>query len=247
MTQASGGSPRPTPRAPLPRRVYVVRRLVVLVVPVLVLALVVWWLAGRGSSASADPRQTAASTSTSASTSTATKGATKGDDTKGEATQDETQDQSALGDGTTDDEAASALERAAQAAGVSVCRVDDLDVDVEAPATAFAGADKPAFRITVTSTLDDACLFEAGDANRRVTVTSGEDLVWSSTHCQGDDPESRPLLLGPGVPSEEVYTWPRVRSQKGCGSVQSTPRAGTYTATLRIDGEVVGKAVFDLR
>lgn len=235
VAQASGGSTRPTPRAPLPRRVYLVRRLVVLVALLLVVALVVWWLVGRGSSSSADAGTTATATSTATGgTTRETEDST--DDPKG----DETQEAQVL------DDDLSELERAARAAGVAVCRADDLDVDFEATAPSYAGAEQPAFRITVTSRLDDACLFEAGDANRRISVTSGDDLIWSSTHCQGE-PESRPLLLGPGVPSEETYTWARVRSQKGCDPVPTAPGAGTYTAKLQLDDEVVGKAVFDLR
>ncbi len=224
MAQASR-DPRRPPTSPgrLPRRVYVRRRIVVLVLPVLVIGLVVWWFAGRGQAAGSAPGPQPTGTVRPSADPTASTGAP------------------------TPAPTLSAVERAAAAAGVAVCGPDDLDVELEASAPSYAGADRPTFRIVWTNTLDEACLLEAGDANRRVSVSSGDDLVWSSTHCMGAEPASRPLLLGPGTPSEETYTWARVRSTKGCGAVERPPGAGTYTAKLRIGGELVAKAVFDLR
>ncbi len=140
----------------------------------------------------------------------------------------------------------SPVEAAARAAGVPVCRVADLDVGFDATKTAYEGTERPSFRITYTNTGDEACLVDAGDGMRRVSVVSGDDTVWASWHC-GRDAESRPLLLGPDEPSKETYRWPRVRSVKGCTPGQPAPRPGTYTARLLIDDEVVAKAVFDLR
>ncbi len=242
VVQGSGAGRRPgAPRAPLPRRVYVVRRLIVVAVPLVLVAFVVWWFLGRSSSDETTPRaQTTATSTAKATTKATTKATDKG--TKGNSASSSEDD-----DATSDDEVRSAAEEAASAAGVPVCVPDSLDVEFEATADAYSGGDKPAFRITVTNTGDEACLLEAGDANRRVAVSSGDDLVWSSSHCLPAEPASRPLLLGPGAPSDEVYTWPRVRSAKGCTSGGDAPRAGTYTAKLRLGGETVGKAVFDLR
>lgn len=243
MSDAGRPRPRATPRAALPRRVYVVRRLLVVGVPLLVIGLVVWWFAGRGSAAAAPEEGPTATVTTS--TSGTTEGESKDDD-KDDAKDGDKDDDKNAGEDSDAAAALSKVERAARAAGVTVCGAADLDVDFEATASTYPGADKPAFRIVVTNTGEEPCLLEAGDANRRVAVTSGDDLVWSSTHCQADEPASRPLLLGPAAPSEEIYTWPRIRSAKGCGSAGDAPRAGTYTAKLEIDGEVVGKAVFDL-
>lgn len=220
VAQSSGT--RPQRPAPLPRRVYLVRRLVVLTVPVLLVVLLVWWLAGRGGSAGATP------SAPGTATATATAPATPSPTTPAPAP--------TLSD----------LERAARAAGVTVCSPDLLRVTFEATQGSYTGTEKPQLAITYATTGEEPCLLEAGDRNRRVTITSGDDVVWSTNHCLGSGTESRRLLLGPGVTSEETFTWSRVRSAPGCVTGQSAPGAGTYTARLQLDGEPVGKAVFDL-
>jgi hypothetical protein len=127
-----------------------------------------------------------------------------------------------------------------------VCAPDRVRVTFEATQESYSGSEKPQLAITIATIGDEPCLLEAGDQNRRVTITSGDDVIWSTNHCLSADTESRRLLLGPGVKSEETFTWARVRSAPGCVAGQSEPGAGTYTARLHLDGEPVGKAVFDL-
>jgi hypothetical protein len=218
VAQSSG--PRPQRPAPLPRRVYLVRRLVVIAVPLLLVVLVVWWLAGRGESAEAAPTATATAT---ASTTPAPKPTTPAPEPT-------------LSD----------IERAALAAGVAVCSPDRVRVTFEATQESYVGSEKPQFAITIATLGDEPCLLEAGDQNRRVTITSGDDVIWSTNHCLCADTASRRLLLGPGVTSEETFTWSRVRSAPGCAGGQGEPGAGTYTARLQLGGEPAGKAVFDL-
>ncbi|MBT0993274.1 hypothetical protein KIN34_03100 [Cellulomonas sp. DKR-3] len=235
MAQSSGPQrPGPQRPAPLPRRVYLLRRLVVLAVPVLLVLLLVWWLTGRGGSSPADAAGTTGTTSTAGTTrSTATVPTTPSPDASSPAAPDPSP---TLSD----------VEVAARAAGVAVCASDDLRVTVEATHERYTGAEKPQLAITIRTTGDETCLLEAGDQNRRVTITSGDDVVWSTNHCLGADPESRRLLLGPGVSSKETFTWSRVRSEPGCVTGRTAPGAGTYTARLQLGGETVGKAVFDL-
>lgn len=238
MAQPTPGRPRAqAPRPALPRRVYLVRRLLalaVLAVLVLVVVLVVKGLAGSGGSDDGgDPRPTTTATGEVGAT------AAGGEAGAGDAGEDG-------GEVGTLDAPRTAAEEAALAAGVPVCTLDDLDLDFEATADAYAGTDKPAFRIVYTNTGDEPCLVDAGEQARRIVVTSGGDTVWSSTHCRRE-PESRPLLLGPDEPSEETYRWQRVRSVKGCTPGQPAPKPGTYTARFEVDGQTVAKAVFDLR
>ncbi|UJP40852.1 hypothetical protein [Cellulomonas palmilytica] len=219
MAEPRAGRPRATgPRPVLPRRVYVVRRLVALAVVVaLVVVAVLVVRRLTGSDDAAPATPTATAHTPKTPASTAA-----------------------------DEPTLSAVEEAALAAGVPVCTADHLDVEFDATKDAYAGTEKPAFRITYTNTGDEPCLADAGDAMRRVTVVSGDDTVWASWHCRRE-PESRPLLLGPDEPSEETYRWPRVRSDKACSAGQPAPRAGTYTARLLIGEDVAAKAVFELR
>lgn len=217
----------------VPSRVYVVRRVVALVVLLVVVAVVVLVVRNLTDGSPAEHAGTPTAPVTGPTTAPSPERTASAD----APSSDEPDPQATL----------SAVEEAARAAGVDVCRPQTLHVTFDATAGAFDGGKKPQFAITITSTADDACLLEAGDVNRRVTITSGDDVVWSSAHCQAAEPESRRLLLGPGDPSEETYTWPRIRSAEGCPADLPAPKPGTYTATLTLDGTEVAKTVFDLR
>ncbi|GEL95320.1 hypothetical protein [Cellulomonas composti] len=211
----------------VPRRVFWVRRLVVLGVPLLLVGLVVWVLAGRGSDAAAQTAPTPkAGVTSGAPVPDATTAPTKAD----EQLQDDLDE----------------LSRKAAVSGVVVCDAASLQVDATATAGSFAGSTKPTFTIAVTNRGDEACLVDAGDEFRTVLVTSGKDRVWSSTDCLGDDPTSRPLLLGPGDTSKETYTWPRVRSAEDCRGGLKAPGRGTYSAQVVVVGVPAAPAVFDL-
>ena len=219
--------PSQTPgRSGLPRRVFWVRRLVVLGVPLLLVVLLVWWLAGRGSSAPAADASPTVGPTTSPTVSTgSSQPSTRSDE----------------------DAALAELAEAAAASDVVVCDADSLSVEAAATQGAFAAGEKPKLTVTVTNRGDEACLVDAGDRFRTVVITSGDDRVWASTDCLGDDPSRRPLLLGPGDSSKETYTWPRVRSAAGCPAGQKAPGNGTYSAQVAVVGVAAAPAVFDLR
>lgn len=215
-TSARGGPRRP---ARPPRRVYVIRRLVVLGVPLALLALLVVWLAGRGGDAPTDARPS--STTSARPTTSPSPTAPPADDEL------------------------TAVEEAALAAGVSVCAGDLVRVTIKATAETFADKN-PTFSIKVANTGEEACLLDAGDGNRRLVIRSGGDTVFSTSHCRPAEPEGKPLLLGPGMASKETYTWRRVRSAQGCEQGLSAPGAGTYTATLEVAGVEASPTTFTL-
>lgn len=115
------------------------------------------------------------------------------------------------------------------------CRDDDLVVNMSASRSAYAGADRPEFRITVVNMGAGTCMFDTGSLD--VRVTSGSDRIWSSAECRRGGPEK----LRRGIPHVETITWDRKRGCKG----GAPARPGTYVADLK--GYKVDKQIFHLR
>ncbi|MDM7855250.1 hypothetical protein [Cellulomonas alba] len=207
------------PSGPLPSRVYWRRRLVVLGVPVLVLALLVWLVAGRGSSdAKADPGAASSphpSTTAHASTSGGSRPSSSPTPT-------------------------------ATAGGVTDCGAAALAVTVVPGATRYAAGVSPAFTVTITNVGTQACLVDAGDAHRAVVVSSGKDRVWSSQDCSRSTTASRVLLLPPGGKDAQRVVWNRVRTAAGCPANLPAPKVGSYKVAFTVGGATAKAAKFRL-
>ncbi|MEZ0446642.1 hypothetical protein [Cellulomonas sp. ICMP 17802] len=190
----------------LPARVYWVRRLIVLGIPLLLVVLVVWLVAGRGSGE--DPTPAAQTTTTPAATPSTSP--------------------------TTSD------------AGVASCAAAGLVVAMTPDAVSFAAGVSPTFTVSITNTGTDPCLVDAGEAQREIVITSGDDRVWSNRDCIVPGTEARTLLLPGGGNDTTPFAWNRVRSAEGCPTGLPAPGAGTYSAQLTLAGASAPPAVFGL-
>ncbi len=104
------------------------------------------------------------------------------------------------------------------------------------------------FHLTVTNTSEtNPCTVDLGGDYIRVDVTSGEDAVWSSQHC-AVTPESRFVLLDMGLSTSADVTWNGHRSVEGCADGQPAVGAGTYVASIAVDGNIEAdlRQVFEL-
>jgi hypothetical protein len=210
------------PSGPLPARVYWVRRTIVLGLPLLVVALVVWVLVGRGAAgASADGELPPASEMSPAGTDATTPAGDEGADA-GEEQDDASSDQPAN------------------------CAPEVLALAITATAESFPAGVSPTFAVSITNTGSEPCLVDAGEAQREVVITSGVDRVWSSRDCVAAGTEERTLLLGGGVVDETPLAWNRERSAQGCPAGQPEPGAGTYSAAFTLAGATATPAVFGL-
>ena len=191
----------------LPARVYWVRRFVVLGIPLIVIAVIVWFVAGRDSG---EPDPAGQGTST--------------------APVEEPEPSESTADGT----------------GVADCATAGLAVAMTADATSFAPGVSATFAVSVTNTGTEACLVDAGEAQREIVITSGSDRVWSNRDCIAPGTETRTLLLAGGQTDTTPFVWNRVRSAEGCPADLPTPGAGTYSAQLTLAGASAPAAVFGL-
>lgn len=147
-------------------------------------------------------------------------------------------------------ERADATAATAQPSGPSTaqpvaCRPDALSFRLSEDASR-AGAPVD-FALTVANTSEEACLLDAGATSLVLTVTSGEDVIWSTAHCGPADPA--PLLLGPEDQTERAVRWSGSRSAAGCAAVTSRVQPGTYQVTTSYASAQLPAATetFDLR
>lgn len=114
-----------------------------------------------------------------------------------------------------------------------------------APQSSRAGSPVE-FVLTVRNGSPESCLVDAG-ASLVLTVTSGDDSIWSTAHCGTG--ESVPLLLGPDDEATRTVTWQGSRTAPGCTEVSSRVHSGTYRVDMTYDSVEVpeGSAVFALR
>lgn len=205
------------PVGPRPARVYWVRRVVVLV-GLLVVALLVWGLVSAlGALGVLGGGSAEPAPGAAAGTATA---------------------------GPADDDAAAAAPLTDGRPGP--CDPADLTVSLATPVRAYGEDQAPTFTFAVTNGGDAACTVDAGSGNLVVTVTSGEDRIWSSTDCV-EAPGEQILLLDRDARHQETVQWPRERSDEPCTADLPAPRPGTYQAVATFHGAQTAAAVFELR
>jgi hypothetical protein len=92
-----------------------------------------------------------------------------------------------------------------------------------------------ALRLSLINGTGATCVVKVTPATFAVTIYSGRDRIWSSADCAT---AVKPLTKQ--VADEDAVAWSMTwngrRSAKGCHNRPEIPRAGTYTATAKLDG-----------
>lgn len=114
------------------------------------------------------------------------------------------------------------------------CTGDDLDVDVAMSPSEPAAGEGAGLELRLTNDGEQPCLLAADAPSVVVTILSGNDTVWSSTHCETDDTAT--LLLDSDVAHETTVRWPGTRSAAGCPADQPVANSGTYRLVVEVDG-----------
>lgn len=120
------------------------------------------------------------------------------------------------------------------------CRTEALDVAIDLEAATFSAGDPVQVPVTVTNTGDVPCLTDTGHEAMTVEVSSGQDLIWSSSQCPPGAAE-RDLLLDIGASQTHTVTWDGTRGATSCDS-ETTASSGTYRldVALMADGADAG-------
>lgn len=109
--------------------------------------------------------------------------------------------------------------------GAAGGKCDPAKVTVESivNSNSFDAGQNPALSFTLKSTSTVPCTFAAGSDVQEFRITSGDELIWSSTDCQ-TDPVAAVTTLQPGVPKQgPSLTWDRTRSSADTCSTAGEP------------------------
>ena len=101
------------------------------------------------------------------------------------------------------------------------CATGDVKLVAVTDASSYGSDTDPKLSLTLTNTSDAACTIEAGSDVQKYTITSGKDLIWSSTDCQ-TKPVASTVTLEPGKAlASDPFAWDRTRSDpKTCDSTR---------------------------
>lgn len=103
-------------------------------------------------------------------------------------------------------------EAGAGASGLVACDPAKVTLEPMTDATDYQAGVAPQLWFTMKSTMTEPCSFAAGSDLQKYVITSGDEVIWSSTDCQ-TDPQAATTTLQPGVPKEGPrITWDRTRS-----------------------------------
>ena len=87
----------------------------------------------------------------------------------------------------------------------------------------------------------DGC--KASTDNLTVTVTSGKDLIWSTTQCEKVI-QNATLVVAKGKQAAVTVPWNGHRSRPGCLPGQPVAKPGTYVVKAEYDGRPSGAQAF---
>lgn len=145
-------------------------------------------------------------------------------------------------DATTSAAAASDSTDAARACGAS-----DVTITTTANPATVAEDVLPAFDVNLAHTGASACMIDTEADGTELLITSGDDRIYSSNDCPKDEAiAATRLILEPKSQEDISVTWNRQRSLPKCATETATPNAGTYKASLTIQGIKSEVAVFNL-
>jgi hypothetical protein len=136
---------------------------------------------------------------------------------------------------------------AADLSAVRKCGAADVTIILTATTHDWPGTTEPSFAGAVRQSAATQCVLDTSASDAELLVTSGAVRQWSNLDCAKTPLlTAQKILLKPGDTATLSATWPRVRSESGCPTTLKAPGAGTYRATLTVQGITSDQAVFAL-
>lgn len=130
---------------------------------------------------------------------------------------------------------------------IRACGADDVVITTVAnPASVPEGA-LPVFDVAIAHQGSTACSLDTAAEGTELLITSGSDRIFSSLDCPDDATiAAKQLILAPDATEDLSVTWNRQRSLPECAPESAIPGAGTYKASLTIQGIKSELATFTL-
>ncbi len=214
------------PRGPLPARVYWTRRAVVLAVPLLLVVVLARVLGGSSDGKDASTGTATQAGATVDDTAPATSGPTAGAAKEGK--------KGRKGKKKRNRETAPPEPVLAEPTGPCA----DSDIVAAPVITSAPGGSDVAIPINLRTTFAEACTWQASPTTMTVTITSGDDYIWSTRECPAAIPP-QDLVIRQAVDATVVVTWSAKRSDETCSDRTEFAFPGFYhvkAAALGGDG-----------
>lgn len=121
---------------------------------------------------------------------------------------------------------------ATTAGGIEDCTADQLEMTLSATTGSVTSGGSIRFTAQIAHKGGGSCLVDGADSSRVLTITSGEQTVWSSALCKAG---ARSLLMSDTQKDTQTLTWDTAASSEKCGEKAAAPAgAGTYKAQLSL-------------
>ncbi|NUR96423.1 MAG: hypothetical protein HOV67_14335 [Kribbellaceae bacterium] len=124
------------------------------------------------------------------------------------------------------------------------CKASDLDVHALPANRKIVSGSMLNFVVQLVPT-GDGCKASIGADKLTVTVTSGKDLIWSTTQCESAI-QNATLVVAKGQQSAVTVPWNGHRSRPGCLPGQPVAKPGTYVVKAEYDGRLSGAQAFQV-
>lgn len=206
------------PRGPLPARVYWTRRVVVLAVPVLLVVVLARVLGG-----SSDGKEAAGGTATQAGAKVEASTVPTVGPTAGETVRTGKGEKGRKGATDLPVETTPPAPVLPEPTGPCV----DSDIVATPAITSAPGGSDVAITINLRTTFAEACTWQASPETLTVTITSGDDYIWSTRECPvGIPPQD--VVIRQTVDAPVVVTWSARRSDETCSDRTAYAMPGFY-------------------
>lgn len=109
------------------------------------------------------------------------------------------------------------------AADAAECDPTKVTVEALTDSNGYDAGVNPVLSFVLKSTMTVPCTIQAGSDVQEFRITSGDELIWSSSHCQTDEVAAVAVLM-PGVPKQGPnLSWDRTRSSTDTCSTAREP------------------------
>ncbi|MEV0801258.1 hypothetical protein AB0I34_26435 [Kribbella sp. NPDC050281] len=124
------------------------------------------------------------------------------------------------------------------------CEGSDVRVDV-LPATRRIVSGSVLNFVVRLDAVSDGCKASVDPGRLTVTVTSGNDLIWTTTHC-AQAIKRATLVVAKGKQATSTVAWNGHRSGPGCLPGQPVAKPGTYVVNAVFDGSPSSAQAFQV-
>jgi hypothetical protein len=123
------------------------------------------------------------------------------------------------------------------------CAAGAVRVSVQPVARTVAVGHPLNLNVSLSTARADGCAATVDAQQLVVTVTSGKDRIWTSSHCVKTIPKAT-LALAAGKPSTTTVTWDGRRSVATCPANQAAAKPGTYVVQAVYSGQLSSQQAF---